>query len=131
MPYINDKYVDFDPDALADAIIQGHTVRPHYYDFEDKNQAADRTTKEYEAISKALYRKNPAAWKKWQEPREVIQHPDFDWQNTPGLMNRINRDNMAMNLSPMNAMSIPKLQPIATNALAFTPVPVPAVRPRS
>ena len=95
MPLINDEYVDYDPEVLSDAVIQGHTVRPHYNDWESKSERQARHQQEYETISKALKRKDPEAWRRWHEGPKVIQHPDFEWMNTPGLMNRINRDNMA------------------------------------
>jgi hypothetical protein len=90
MPFVNDQYVDYDPDVLANAIITGSSVRPHYYDYEDTQTRKKRTADEYEQISRALWRKNQNAWYRWhmqdilsRDPRELPEElqpvPYNDW----------------------------------------------------
>lgn len=91
MPFIDDQYaVEFNPDELADAIIAGRTVRPHYYDYEDEQTRQKRTADEYEQIRRALWRKNQNTWYKWhgrdimsRDPREMPEElqpaPYSEW----------------------------------------------------
>jgi hypothetical protein len=84
MPFIDDQFVEFNPDVLADAIAAGRKVGPHYYDFENQSQFQWRTQKEYEQISDILKRKNLKAWKKWHGiPDTENIFPHSEWNKLP------------------------------------------------
>ncbi len=112
MPYIDDEYVDFDPEALADAIAAGKVVRPHYDNKETSFQAQQRVWDEKARLSEVLKKKHPNVWlKTFGEPSGMKR-----MNALPDLLDSPKRNSLSLNALP----DLPKKNSLV-NASSFEP----------